>query len=477
MRGSVARVGDVLRVGPLVASVVVLIGVIGVVALGTRFGMLPALLALALFGVVTVVSFRWPIVALAVFAALIPIEEVALIDGIGTLSRFAGILFAATYGLPRIGHLALGSMPSAAWAYLAWAMVSLGWALDPDTTWAHLPTLLQLFLIALLVADFVARQPTIIRPVLWVYSISAAATAAIGILGYAGLGGGIRATAIQDQDPAQFAGVLLPAVIFGLYEVLNGDRRILGGAIALVTAVGVIVSGTRGAWVAVAVAVAFFILPQLRPRRRIAAIVMTLAIIVLAYQLPGVPDLFAERTETALSSGGAGRTDIWSVGLTIYGSAPVAGVGYANFPVAYTADAVRATDLRALSSALLAGRAPHNLVVGTLVELGAIGLLLTALFFGPLVLRRGSGPDAATVQTMLASLLTLALFLDVLANRKQVWLVIGFAAGLTYAAGRIGRMRPQEGQAASPLRRLGVSGGTNAQGHGPDASTVPGTHD
>jgi O-antigen ligase len=461
------------------ASVVVVIGVIGVVALAavaTRFDMLPVFLALALLGVVTAVSFRWPIVALAVFAALIPIEEVALIDGIGTLSRFAGILFAATYGLPRIGNLALGSMPPAAWAYVAWALVSLGWAIDPDTTWAQLPTLVQLFLIALLVADFVARQPNIIRPVLWVYSVSAAATASIGILGYAGLGGDIRATAIQDQNPAQFAGVLLPAVIFGLYEVLNGDRRIFGGAIALVTSIGVIVSGTRGAWVAVGVAVAFFILPQLRPRRRIAAILMTLAIIVLAYQLPGVPDLFAERTGSALSTGGAGRTDIWAVGFTIYGSAPVVGVGYANFPVAYTADAVRATDLRSLSSALLSGRAPHNIVVGTLVELGAIGLLLTALFFGPLVLRRGSGPDAATIQTMLVSLLTLALFLDVLANRKQVWLVIGFAAGLTYAAERIGRMRQQDDHALGSLHRLGLLGRGRDQDHGLDAPTAPGRH-
>lgn len=444
MSEAVARIGQALRIDPRWAWLTVLIGFIGVVAvvaLATWLGRLPILLGAGLFGLVTIVSFRWPFLALAGFAALIPIEEVLLIEGLGTASRFAGIGFAVTYGLPRLGHLALGAMPPAAWAYLAWALVSIGWAIDADVAWSQLPTLLQLFAIALFVADFVARRPEIVRPLLWVYSLSAAVTAAIGIVGYAaqGLGASTRATAIQGQDPAQFAAVLMPALVFGLYEVLKGDRRILGGAVALVTALGVIVSGTRGAWVATMVAILFFILPQLRPRRRIAAIVTTLAIITIAYQVPGVPNLLAERTGSALSTGGAGRTDIWLVGLTIYESHPVAGVGYANFPVAYTSEAVRDTDLRSVSGALTEGRAPHNLVVGTLVELGAIGALLLALFLGPLVLRRGWGPDAATVQAALASLLTLALFLDVIANRKQVWLVIGLLAGLMYVA----RLREQ----------------------------------
>ncbi len=48
------------------------------------------------------------------------------------------------------------------------------------------------------------------------------------------------------------------------------------------------------------------------------------------------------------------------------------------------------------------------------------------------------GTRRAAVQAALASLLTLALFLDILANRKQVWLVIGLAAGLAAVASRYG---------------------------------------
>ena len=38
------------------------------------------------------------------------------------------------------------------------------------------------------------------------------------------------------------------------------------------------------------------------------------------------------------------------------------------------------------------------------------------------------------IQAALVSMLTLALFLDMLTHRKQVWLVVGLAAGLLYLA-------------------------------------------
>ena len=436
MNGSVGRIGDALRLGSKPAWLLAMIGLFGIVALAalaTRLGMLPLVLALVLGGFATIVGFRWPLLLLLLFAALIPLEGVVVIDGFGTISRLVGILFAVAYGAPRLGRLALGAMPPAAWAYLAWAILSLGWAIDPDTALALLPTLLQLFLIAVLVADFVVQKPTIIRPVLWTYSLSAAATAVIGVQVYLAQGlTGTRAVAIQGQDPAQYAAVLVPALVFGLYEVLNGNHRILGGLISLLTTVGIVVSGTRGAWLACVVTVVLFIVPRLTLRGRITALATVLVLLVVAYQVPGVADLVAERTGSALSSGGAGRTDIWSVAATVYQSNPVLGVGYANFPVAYTADVIRASGVGSVE--FLVGRAPHDLVVGTVIELGPIGLVLLALFLGPLVLRRGWGPNAAPIQAALASLLTVALFLDVLSNRKQVWLVIGLAAGLAYLA-------------------------------------------
>ena len=476
MTASIARVGQALGVGTWVARLITvcgLVGVAGVTALATRRDMLPILVGLAVLGVGTLLGLKWPLLPLALFAALIPIEEVLVIPGFGTVSRFAGILFAVTYALPRLGHLKLGAMPPAAWAYLGWAIVSVGWALDVGTAWGQILTLLQLFVIAVLVADFVVHRPATVRTILWVYSLSATATALIGVQTYVASGymTETRAAALQGQNPAQFAAVLLPALVFGLHEALDGDRRILGAAIALATTIGVIVSGTRGAWIAVAVVLLLFVFPRLTPRRRVAAAALAVALAAVAYQIPGVPALIAERTGSALSTGGAGRTDIWSVAGTIYRSSPVLGVGYANFPVAYTPQVVRASDVR--SWITLEGRGPHNLVIATLVELGPIGLLLLALFLGPLVLRRGWGPDAATVQAALASLVTLALFLDILSNRKQVWLVIGLAAGLTYLARRGGAAVDDRPGDAAPASAIPVSAAAVARPPGDRGVTAP----
>jgi hypothetical protein len=121
----------------------------------------------------------------------------------------------------------------------------------------------------------------------------------------------------------------------------------------------------------------------------------------------------------------------------------------------------------------LEGRGPHNLVIATIVELGPLGMLLLALFLGPLVLRRGWGPDAATVQAALASLLTLALFLDILSNRKQVWLVIGLAAGLAYLARRGGAAVDDRPRDAAPASVTPVSAAALTRPPGDPGVTAP----
>jgi O-antigen ligase len=429
---TVARINQVLHLDRRWAWLTLLVGMTGFaggVAVATRLNLLPLALGLGLFAIMAAASVRWPLLSLAAFAALIPIEGVVLIDGFGTLSRFAGILFAVTYGLPRIGRLAFAAIPAAGWAYLAWAVVSLGWAIDPTVALGQLSTLVQLFVVAVLIADFVIRQPDIVRPILWTYSLAAAATAVIGFQSY--LVTDARSAALEGQNVAQFAAVLLPALVFGVYEALNGSRRLLGAVIGLLTILGVLISGTRGAWLAVALVVPLFIFPRVPLRRRITAVVGAVAVGTLLLQVPGVADFSTERLTTALSTGGAGRTDIWTVAATIYAAHPILGVGWANFTVAYTGDVVRAAGIDFYT---YSGAASHNIVVGTAVELGIIGLVVLGLFLVPLVLRRGRGSEATVVQAALAALLVLSFFLDMIANHKELWLMIGVAAGMVYAA-------------------------------------------
>ena len=440
LRPGLGRVRERLGVGERAAvaiAIAALIGVAVTVAVATRLDLLLQATAVAAALVVVLLSIRWPLLPLFAFALLIPVEEVVVVSGLGTLSRYAEILFVVAYGIPRLGRLTIRAMPLPAWGYVAWAILSLGWALDPNETIIEIPILVLLFTTAVVVAALVAERPTIVRPLLWAYSLSAALTAAVGLYLYftSGFvaGPNDRAAALQDQNPAYYAAILLPAFVFSLYELFNGRRVVTSGTIALLSAGAIAASGTRGAWVAVIVVLVLFILPRLAPVRRVAAILIIAVAGTMTLQIPGLATLIAERADLALSTGGAGRTDIWTVGLTIYKSAPLTGVGLANFPVAYTPERVRQSDVGIYSANNPAYRAPHNIVIGTLGELGPVGLFLLAAFLGPLVLRGGWGPDSAVVQAALASLATSALFLDIL-NRKQLWLLAGMACGLAYIA-------------------------------------------
>lgn len=459
MQPDQGRVARQVLVGALAVATV--LAIVVMTGFATRTDRLPlaASLAVALLGIL--VSLRWPLVPLFAFAVLIPFEEALVIEGVGTLTRYAGILFIVAYGVPRLGRLAIPAMPLAGWGYLAWAIFSAAWAIDSPAAWVQLPVLILLFAVALLITVAVVDRPSIVRPLLWAYTLATSVTAVIGIAAYVigGSPGGPndRTAAIADQNPAYFAALLLPALVFGLYELVNGRAVLMSAAVTFVCSAAIIASGTRGAWVAAAVVVLLFVLPSLPPARRIGAMWVVAAMLLITMQLPGVATLVEQRTDIALSTGGSGRTDIWTVGLRIFSSAPLNGVGYANFAIAFTQDLVRDTPIDVLDAANAANRAPHNIVVGTLGELGLVGTALLALFVGPLILRRGWGQEAAAVQAALASLFILALFLDIM-NRKQVWLLIGIACGLAYLA-RSTRVRSAVGALAWPQSHSQVGDG------------------
>jgi O-antigen ligase len=438
-RPALMRIEDAFGVSER-RAVMVAVAVLGVVTVGvavaTRLGILPEAAGVAAAFVAILLSLRWPLLPLFAFVMLIPVEQVLVLGG-GTLSRYAEILFIVAYAVPRVGRLTIRAMPVPAWGYVAWAILSLGWAIAPSETLLEIPVLVLLFITAVVLATLVIDRPTIVRPLMWAYSLTAAATAALGV--YSTLASGAiagandRAAGLQDQNPAYYAAILLPALVFSLFELVNGRQVVISSVIAGLTAAAIAASGTRGAWLAVIVVVAVFIMPRLAPAKRIGAILVIATAALIAVQIPGLATFLLERAETAVTTGGAGRTDIWSVGLTIYESAPITGVGLAGFPTAYTPERVRDSDVGVYSANNPAFRAPHNIVIGTLGELGLIGLFLLTIFLLPLALRRGWGPDAAMVQAALASLVITAFFLDVL-NRKQLWLLAGIACGLLYLA-------------------------------------------
>jgi exopolysaccharide production protein ExoQ len=379
------------------------------------------------------ISLRWPLVPLFIFVALVPLEDSLVIPGVGTLSRSIGIVFAGVYVIPRIGRLSLGALAPAGWALVGWAALSVLWAIRPDASIAALQTLLQLTVIAFLIADVVIHNPAVVRPLLWAYSISAALTAVFGVLafGLAGMSTSVRVAALEGQNPAQYASLLLPAFIFCLNEAVNRRAVLVSTSVALLCLGGILLSGTRSVWLAAVIVVFLLMLPRLGPRRAIAVLIGVGLLALAIAQIPSVANLVTSRVNTATQTGGAGRTDIWRAGLALFEGSPVIGVGYGNFPYAVGTTAFHSAQL---SPEALLSLAPHSVIVGPAVELGLVGLTLLALFVLPLVLRVGWGPDGAVVQAILAALMIDALFIDIFGYRKEVWIAIGLASGLAYLA-------------------------------------------
>ena len=150
-------------------------------------------------------------------------------------------------------------------------------------------------------------------------------------------------------------------------------------------------------------------------------------------RLPDVGEYLVSRMNTAVSTGGEGRTDIWKVGVTIFLQHPLIGVGYGNFGDAFDYQAMLDTRLAVERwGEIFTGRAPHNIYLSTATEMGVPGLCILLCWLLPLLWRPLSDPRFFFVQGILLAYLTQGAFLDIL-NRKYFWLAVALVEGLVCA--------------------------------------------
>jgi O-antigen ligase len=156
-------------------------------------------------------------------------------------------------------------------------------------------------------------------------------------------------------------------------------------AVALVL---VLLTGSRGGFVAIAIALAAFVLLEVRsPQRLLPALAVAAAVLALTLGYTRVGRAarasYDERVRAMLlhERYTAGRSDLYRSGWQLAWTAPVVGGGLAAFPA------------RGL------GVYPHNLFLEAFCETGLVGVWLLALCLGSGVLslvRREHPPDGAT---------------------------------------------------------------------------------
>jgi O-antigen ligase len=363
---------------------------------------------------------------------------VLLIGGKGgrSIATLVGILAAFAMLTHAVVTRRLKSPPKAAYwlaGLVVWSALTWFWALQPKDTLEQLPSafgLLALYLAAtcLQISD---------EELAWVNRLALLGGCAAAIYvcysysnnNFYGFYGAFSRRASMmlnndlEADPNYFAASLLLPLSIAFSGFLASRRRLgklLMLAAIVVIGLSIFLTKSRGALVALLVMIMVFLY---RMRINWRALV---AVASLGGLIAFLPSDFFTRAERAVATRGAGRLDIWVVGLHTLERYGILGAGLHNFPVAYRDFAGYAPVYRGAIAA------SHDTYLNVAVELGLFGLLL---FLG-LILSEVRAVRAVLSRAVLRqqvrvigyeaafwSLLAAALFLDVL-WRKDLWLIL-----------------------------------------------------
>jgi hypothetical protein len=348
---------------------------------------LSLVVVLALVGVVLVA--RWPVgTSLGIYALLLPFDAVLMLGQVGNIHlHLTWFIGAVAAGILFIRGMLRQKFMSPArpilWLSLmaGWAAFSATWAISSDRVFFQLP-LVALLLLLYIVGVSVRMSRKELDLIAWLTILGGCLGAAITVYRFATGQWWIPANALGierhftgraslwETNPDTVAASLMLPLSLTVGQLLSSHRRarrlMLTGAAVLIGA-GIFSTMSRGALLACAV-VALVYLWRSPARRHILLVLAGMAALLVA-----MPSNFFGRLGASLADRGAGRLDIWTVGLHAFAQYFFAGAGLNCFPLAYL------QNVQAGSNFVGFTRAPHNIILGTAVELGIVGLVLMVL--------------------------------------------------------------------------------------------------
>jgi putative inorganic carbon (hco3(-)) transporter len=342
------------------------------------------------------------------------------------------------------GRLTLGL----ATAYGLLAMVSLAWTVDVRATLESLASL-GVSLVYMLAFATLVRTRRNLRAVMWTML---GCSVALGWLWISQFASGVDRRFSSAGDPNFFAA--LQVIVLPLFVVLASTQASLGKRILLYLALAVIGDSvistlSRGGFVTLLLVVALItVLPSrvlfTAPREKLAF--FTAAVIGLAILLPLARGPLGDRFNEGFSQShvAGDRGDLWLAAIHGYALHPITGLGYGGFG-GETFQLLRSTpgvNLAAHARFRDSGEYVHNAYLGSLAELGPLGLVLFVGILGASArsLRRtakraravGDGFLRSAANALLVGLLALAAssFLLSTETSRALWLMVGMSLAL-----------------------------------------------
>ena len=259
--------------------------------------------------------------------------------------------------------------------FLAWGCASVVWAEDVGRSVDSLTRFALLFSL-LAVVPVAIRTERHAVAVIGALIAGALLSALYGVA--KGINQGTERLSGAGINPNVLGLVLMSAIVLGVGLVaarrLRPEARV-GAALAVAACtIGILLTGSRGALVGLAVAALVGVAFGGRARARLIPLLLFGAAVGVAYI-----SLFAAssvRDRIMDPGGSSGRADLWRVGWRMIEDKPFSGVGLGNFrevSVDYLLQPGPITDPNAV---VTKPRVPHNIYVEVTAELGVIGLLL-----------------------------------------------------------------------------------------------------
>ena len=357
-------------------------------------------LAVVLAVLIMLLVLMQPALLLPVAGAVVFVEDLHF-SGMAVTRVFApaALLFVLLELMRGAARVAGGMQLAWVGAYVAWAVASGLWTVSLAGT----QFLLQSLLIALafmLVFAALPRNEDDIKRMLYVASFSAALVGGLSVIAFGSpfelpgidlLQGGRSQGGVGDPDFfAAIQLVMVPLTLVAASETTNHRLR-LGLYVAVLTMLAsVFTSLSRGAFLAVVVLGLLFVfsrperLFRSRQEKAIALFVVLLGMIAF-FSRPYVREEVVSRAETIYApqtkddASGSGRTNLWKAAARTAAEHPATGIGYGGFgaisqELLYDTPGVDldVQQIREEGDYFVA----HNSYLGTVAELGFIGLLL-----------------------------------------------------------------------------------------------------
>jgi O-antigen ligase len=404
------------------------------------------------------------------FVFSVPWENAVHLGGLGRGSKFLGFVLAFVW----IGSVLLrrrlrnpDGFQKAYFLLVAWSGLTFYWSIDAGATTKGFLTYAQLLLMVYIIWDMCDTE-TAIETALQAYVLGAYIASLSIVLEFLSAPDArfpeherLRGLGTEVDGIALIVAIAVPAAWYlaasPTHQQGSPGRRFLNFAYVPVGLFAVVITGTRGATLALLPAAIFIFwsLRHARPSHRLAALgTLVAAIVVLVVYAPRGPLARIESATTATelgSEGGAlsGRWGIWVESSHAFLERPVFGAGL---------DAHRAAvsgGLNQVRTFRISEKEAHNTYISVLVETGIVGFVIFASMIVVVIkrLRRLNGWRAwywsAQVSVLAIGMMSLSL-----EDSKSIWVFLSLCVATSAVAGSRSVAVPAP-VAPVPLRSVG----------------------